>query len=187
MSEEEKKRIVSQPPPPTDEVDGEWGDEDDKTLVRGVPEAVTKSHAAVPAPAVAGTPVAPISVPAKAAEASTPPEMKAAAPVEDEDEDEDQDAASEGEESADGEHDEDEDEDEDEDAHDAHVRPAPTTSKDWLPDWAPFAVLALLVSVSILVGLGLVGGSADAHDTEENAGEAAAEVAKPAAKPSNHP
>jgi len=117
MTDEEKK-IVSVPPPPTDEIDGEWGD-DDQTLVREapvassqppaassskppaassskppaaaapsnppaaapVPEAVTKSQPAPAPAALAGTAAAPISVPAKAAEASTPPEMKAAAPV----------------------------------------------------------------------------------------------------------
>ena len=77
MSDEDKKKIVSEPPPPTDEIDGEWGD-DDQTLIREVPEGVIQSQP-VPAPkAAAQTAVAPISVPAKAAEASTPAGMKAA-------------------------------------------------------------------------------------------------------------
>jgi hypothetical protein len=185
MSDEDKKRIVSQPPPPTDEVDGEWGD-DDQTLVRELPEGVTKSQPAPPATVVAGTAVAPISVPAKAAEASTPPEMKAAPAIE-------RSAAphlheEETHSPADEAHDEsDENDEDDEDEHDdGHRAPtAAVASKDWLPDWAPFAVLAVLVSVSILVGLGLVGGPAGA--SEDPAGDAAAETPKPASKPSGHP
>jgi hypothetical protein len=193
MSEEEKKKIVSEPPPPTDEIDGEWGD-DDQTLVREVPEGVIKSQPAPPSGAVGATAVAPISVPVKAAEASTPPEMKAAAPVPSEDEEED-DEDDEDETSTDNEDDadeseEDEDEsEEDEDEDDALAHPAQpaAAARDWLPDWAPFAVLAVLVSVSILVGLGLVGGGpAKTAEDAEAEGTKTGE-AKPAAKPSQHP
>jgi hypothetical protein len=186
MSDEDKKRIVSQPPPPTDEVDGEWGDDDDKTLVRELPETVTKSQPAPPAAAVSGTAVAPISVPAKAAEASTPPEMKAASRVET--------PSASHEEEEDDEEDEDEDEDahDDEDSsaahHDVHDAPlvaARAPGSDWIPEWAPFAVLALLVSVSIIFGLGLVGGSGAA--SEEQAPNPATQATKPASKPGAHP
>ncbi len=187
MSDEEKKRIVSQPPPPTDEVDGEWGaDEDDKTLVREAPEGVTKSQPAPPAAVVAGTAVAPISVPSKAAEASTPPEMKAAAPVTSAEHAAEQSEEEEDEESSDAEDEPTEEHDEEEDEHGAHVAPAPRAAGDWIPEWAPFAVLALLVSVSILVGLGLVGGSSAAAEEEPTA-EPAAAVKAPVAKPSKHP
>jgi hypothetical protein len=162
MSDEEKKRIVSQPPPPTDEVDGEWGD-DDQTLVRELPESVTQSESAPSAAAVAGTAVAPISVPAKA--------------VDEEEVDEEEEVD-----------DEEEEEEEDDHASDDHghapAAPAAAAS-DWLPEWAPFAVLALLVSVSLLVGLGLVGGSAES--SERDAAEPAAESPKAVTKPSGHP
>ncbi len=194
MTDEDKKSIVSQPPPPTDEIDQEWGD-DDQTLVRDVPESVTKSQPAPPSAAVAGTAAAPISVPPKAAEASTPPEMKAAAPVvkdvEDEEDEEDEDE--EDEEASPSENEEDEDEDEDEDDEEASAQPAPplqgaAVASDWLPDWAPYAVLAALVSVSILVGLGLIGGgSAATSDDDQKAAEPAASTAKAPAKPSPHP
>src|SRR5215203_2267472 len=136
MTDEDKKKIVSEPPPPTDEIDGEWGD-DDQTLIREVPESVLKSQPAPPAAVVAETAVAPISVPAKAAEASTPPEMKAAAPVATEEK-------------------EDDEEDEDDDQPSPPLGAAAPAAGDWLPDWAPYAVLALLVSSSIVFGLGLV-------------------------------
>ena len=189
MTDEEKKSIVSQPPPPTDEIDQEWGD-DDQTLIRDVPEGVGKSQPAPPSAVVAGTAVAPISVPPKAAEASTPPEMKAAAPVADDEDEDEEDDEDEDEEASPSENEDDEEEDEDEDAN---VQPAPppqasAAASDWLPDWAPYAVLAALVSVSILFGLGLVGGgSAAASEEEQKAPEPAAPTVKAPAKPSPHP
>jgi len=189
MTDEDKKRIVSEPPPPTDEIDQEWGD-DDQTLIRNVPESVAKSQSAPPSGAVSGTAVAPISAPPKAAEASTPPEMKAAPLVdEEEDEDEDEDEESSAPANEDDEEDEDEDEDEDDEVS-AQLPPrrAAAPASDWLPDWAPYAVLAALVSVSILVGLGLVGGGSNAATEEEQkAPEPAGAAPKAPAKPSPHP
>jgi hypothetical protein len=186
MSDDDKKKIVSQPPPPTDEVDGEWGD-DDQTLIRDVPEGVTQSQPAPAGNVVARTAVAPLSVPAKAAEASTPSEMKAAAPVsdsaahEEDEEDEDEEDPSSSDE------DEEDEDEEDEDDNDALPSPAAKNAakKDWIPDWAPYAVLAVLVSVSMLVGLGLLSGSSPAT-TEEDA-PVAKPAAKAPAKPSPHP
>jgi len=146
MSDEDKKKITSEPPPPTDEIDGEWGE-----------DSAAKDQ---PAPPVA---------PARAAEASTPPEMKAASAHEAEEEDEEAEEA-----------DEDEDEDEDDDAGSEHAHDTTSTAtagSDWLPDWAPYAVLAALVSLSVLVGLGLVGGPAAGSE-----GDKAAAPTKPAAK-----
>ena len=165
MTDEDKKKIVSEPPPPTDEIDGEWGD-DDQTLIRDVPEGVSKSQPAPPAAAVAETAVAPISVPAKAAEASTPPEMKAAAPVTGED---------------------DEEEDEEDDQPAPPPGAAAPAAADWLPDWAPYAVLALLVSSSIVFGLGLLGGPGASAGDGEKAAEPAASAAKKPIKVSPHP
>jgi archaellum component FlaD/FlaE len=194
MTDEDKKKIVSEPPPPTDEIDGEWGD-DDQTLIRDVPEGVSKSQPAPPAAAVAETAVAPISVPAKAAEASTPPEMKAAAPVtgeddEEEDEEDEEDEDEEDEAASDNEDDEEED-DEEEDEEDDQPAPPPgaaaPAAADWLPDWAPYAVLALLVSSSIVFGLGLLGGPGASAEDGEKAAEPAASAAKKPIKVSPHP
>jgi hypothetical protein len=181
MTEEEKKRIVSEPPPPTDEIDGEWGD-DDQTLVREVPEGVSQSQPAPPSDAVSATAAAPISVPAKATEPIAPKddEDEDEDEEDEEDEEEDEENASEDEENAS--EDEEDEEEEDEEAAAKPPHPAPATSvSEWLPDWAPYAVLALLVSVSILVGLGLVGGGPAAASAESD------KAAEPAAKPSPHP
>jgi len=182
MSDEDKKRIFSEPPPPTDEIDEEWG--------KDVPEGVAKSQPPPPGAAVSGTAVAPISVPAKAAEASTPSEVKAATAVaDDEDEDEDEDDDEDEDESAD---DEDEDEDEDEE-QDARAQPLPPraaapSGSDWIPDWAPYAVLALLVSVSLVVGLGLLGGGpASASEEADKAAAPTPSTVKAPVKPSPHP
>jgi hypothetical protein len=189
MTDEDKKRIVSEPPPPTDEIDQEWGD-DDQTLIRHLPEGVAKSQPAPPSAAVSGTAVAPISGAPKAAEASTPPEMKAAPLVDEEEEEDDEDEDEESSAPA-NEDDEDEDEDEDEDdevSAQLPARGAAAPASDWLPDWAPYAVLAALVSVSILVGLGLVGGGSNAATEEEQkAAEPAGAALKAPAKPSPHP
>ena len=191
MNDEEKKKIVSEPPPPTDEIDGEWGD-DDQTLIRDVPETVIKSQPAPPAPAVSQTAVAPISAPLKAAEASTPSKLKAVSPIaaprdeqEDEEDDDDDDDESEASDNEDDEEAEETDDGSEDEADAQHAAPAPAPANDWIPDWAPYAVLALLVSASILLGLGLVGGGS-ASASEGEAAEPAADVAKPA-KPSQHP
>lgn len=178
MTDEDKKKIVSEPPPPTDEIDGEWGD-DDQTLVRELPEGVIKSQPAHPAAAVAETAVAPISVPVASAASA-----KAVQEAEEEDDDESED---EDEETTDNEDDEEED-GEHEDAADAeptHAAPA-TRATDWIPEWAPLAVLGLLVTASIVFGLGLVGGESGDHVEDAEAAPATSAVS-PAKKPSPHP
>jgi len=173
MSDEDKKKIVSEPPPPTDEIDSEWAED--------------STAKAQPQPPAAGS--------AKAAEASTPPEMKAASSVkaaehsEEEEQDEDE-SDSEGEHEAAEEEDEEEEEDDEEHAAEAPHAVAPAT--DWLPDWAPYAVLAALVSISVLFGLGLVGGhsTASADEGDQAADAKAAEpkaAVKAPAKPGAHP
>jgi hypothetical protein len=191
MTDEDKKRIVSEPPPPTDEIDGEWeGGDDEQTLIRDVPEGVSKSQPAPASAAVSGTAVAPISVPPKAAEASTPPEMKAAARVESDDEEEDdEEDEDEDEAPVENEDDEEEDEEDEEEDDEAHEPAVASPAADWLPEWAPYAVLAGLVGASIVFGLGLVGGgSAAAGEEDEKPAVPAASAAKKApVKPSSHP
>jgi hypothetical protein len=143
-----------------------------------------------PAPSgaqVAGTSVAPITVPAKAAEASTPPQVKAAAAVDtgtaDEEEDEEGDHSENADEPVtENEDDEDEDEeDEDDEDADQHVVKTPTKA-EWIPDWVPYAVLGLLVVGSIVIGLGLLGGGSASTSPELE------KTAAPAAKqPGAHP
>jgi hypothetical protein len=178
MTDEDKKRIVSEPPPPTDEIDDEWGD-DDQTLIRDVPESVTKSQPAPPSGNVVGkTAVAPISVPPHSAPA-------AAAAEEDADDEEADDEDDEDDEDETANEDDEQDEDEDE-AHAEPLHTAPTgPGSEWIPEWAPFAVLGLLVTASIVFGLGLVGGPDTEHEGGEDAAPAASVVAP--TKPSPHP
>jgi hypothetical protein len=183
MTDEDKKTIVSEPPPPTDEIDNEWGD-DDETLVRDAPSLSDPPRVSVKSsPAPAGSPsVKPQAAePAETAAApvSDPPVAAAASPSE-EDEEEDED--------------EDEDEQDEEDAE-ASAQPLHRVSapgQDWIPEWAPFAVLGALVCGSILIGLGLIGGSDAKAGEEEGKAEkapAASSAAKPLkpVKPSGHP
>jgi hypothetical protein len=119
------------------------------------------------------------------------PHQPVAAPQsvdEEEEDDEEEEEDDETEESASADqHDDEEEEDEEEDAHAAPVAAAPS---DWLPAWAPYAVLALLVSVSFFVGLGFVGGPPHEPEPEAEApAKPAAGQLKPAApaKPAGHP
>src|SRR5690242_3297050 len=57
MTDEDKKKIVSEPPPPTDEIDGEWGD-DDETLVRDAPSLSDPPKVSVRPSAPASSPPA---------------------------------------------------------------------------------------------------------------------------------
>jgi hypothetical protein len=177
MTDEDKKRIVSEPPPPTDEIDGEWGD-DDQTLVREVPEGVLKSQPAPPAAAVAGTAVAPVSVPAAGATATDE--------ADEEEDDEEEDDEEEATDNEDDQSESDEDEHESVGAEHASAAAAASAAADWIPEWAPFAVLGLLVTASIVFGLGLVGGAGPEHVDETEAAPAASALV-PAKKPSAHP
>jgi hypothetical protein len=118
--------------------------------------------------------------------------MKAApalAPADDEDdeeEDDEEESTENEDDAADEEDEEEDDEEEDDDGHVAAPTPAAASGADWLPDWAPFAVLAALVGVSIVFGLGLVGGPAGPAEENEASPEPAASVKAPV-KASPHP
>ena len=127
MADDEKNKVHSLPPPPTDEIDDEWG-------------SSGKASAA------------PVDK-AKATASKTSTTKSAAAKsthADDDDEDDDYD-----------------DEDDDEDDDDEDERPArgrhggpppksPAASQDWLPDWAPWAVLGALLFLGFLGGVGLL-------------------------------
>jgi hypothetical protein len=209
MTDEDKKKIVSEPPPPTDEIDGEWGD-DDETLVRDAPSLSDPPKVSVrpSAPASSGPVAAASAKPMASVQAAEPAET-AAAPIsdppvagaaaaldedEDEDEDEQDDEDEDEQDDEDDEDDEDEDEDEQDDEDEASAQeaavPAARAAQDWIPEWGPFAVLGLLVCVSIVFGLGLLGGSAPS--SEEGADKVepakpAPSALKPATRPGAHP
>ena len=139
MSDEQPKKVQSVPPPATDDIDTEWGGTPPPPAVG----AAHKTGEAPPAPAASApkTPDAPIAGDPDAED--------------DEDEDEDEGAAGQDE-------DEEEDEDEeDEDERAASARPVarssshkPSAGDDWLPEWAPWAVLGGLIAVGLIGGLG---------------------------------
>jgi hypothetical protein len=197
MTDEDKKTIVSEPPPPTDEIDNEWGD-DDETLVRDAPSLSDPPRVSVKSsPAPAGSPsVKPQAAePAETAAApvSDPPVAAAASPSEeDEEEDEDEDEDEQDEEDEDEDEDEDEQDEEDAEASAQPLHRVSAPGQDWIPEWAPFAVLGALVCGSIVIGLGLIGGSDAKAGEEEGKAEkapAASSAAKPLkpVKPSGHP
>ena len=142
------QKVVSTPPPPTDEIDSEWGGKGGEEAAK----TATAAAEAGKAPAKdSGPPGADAQLKEElagqnetAAAPNTPPPAKHA--VEDDEDDE-----------------EDEEEDEDDEDEDAHPvarasharnssRPAP--ADDWLPDWAPWAVLGGLVLFGVVGGLG---------------------------------
>jgi hypothetical protein len=203
MSDEDKKNISSLPPPPTDEIDGEW--EDDETLVRDAPslsdppKVSVKSSSSSSAPPAASPSVKPAAAsPSLKAQAAEPAETAAApisaapvaaasATVEDDADDEEEDDE---EEDDTDEPDDEEEDDEEEEASAQPLHTTPAAKQDWIPEWGPFAVLGVLVTLSILIGLGIFG-SSDAKAGED---EAKSEKQAPAAasaiklvKPSGHP
>ncbi|HEY3668817.1 MAG TPA: peptidylprolyl isomerase, partial [Polyangiaceae bacterium] len=111
------------------------------------------------------------------------------APVADEDEDDED-------EDEDEDEDDDEDEDEEEDEHPvAHARrshspvsrtTAPSADGDWIPDWAPFAVLALLVVIGVVGGLGAFTKPPAEGASEATASPAVAETSKPTSVAASH-
>jgi parvulin-like peptidyl-prolyl isomerase len=153
MSDELPKKVLSVPPPVTDEIDSEWGGKgaDDTGKSKTATQAAAEGKAAA---SDSGPPGADTQLKAElagqgktAAAPGTPPP---AAHDEDEDEEEDED--------------EDEDEDEADDEDEAPVARAshravsstarPPAGDDWLPDWAPWAILSGLVIVGVAGGLG---------------------------------
>jgi len=127
MAEEETKKVTSLSPPPTDEIDEDWGSKPQQDK-----------------------PVA---------------KAKPASPSHDEDDDEDDDRDDDEDDDDDRDDDDDEDEDDDED-DDEEPRasatsrragpPAAGASQDWLPDWAPWAVLGGLLAIGLLGGIGVI-------------------------------
>jgi parvulin-like peptidyl-prolyl isomerase len=154
MSEELPKKVLSVPAPPTDEIDGAWGTKTDP----GEKKPKTATQAAVDAVAPlpdSGPPGADAQLKAElAGQAETPaspgtPPPPSPSKVEDEED--------ETEEEEDEEEEEEEEEDEHLVAHGSHPpvsRAAVAASHDWLPDWAPFAVLGGLVILGVVGGLG---------------------------------
>lgn len=159
MSDEQPKKVLSVPPPVTDEIDNEWGGKgaDDtgksKTATQAAEEG--KPAPSESAPAASKRLAAELAEQGKTAAAPGTPAPVATSHA-DESEDEDEDDSEE--------EDEDEDDSEEEDEDDAHVARAghapvsattrPRSSDDWLPDWAPWAILAGLVIVGVAGGLG---------------------------------
>ena len=225
MTDEDKKRIVSEPPPPTDEIDGEWED-DEMTLVRDAPSLSDPPKVSVRpsgAPSVtASTPPAKVSSAPPAAASVPPAKTTSAAPgatstsvaptaaaattplpsvpaTETSDDDETDDDETDDDETDDDETDDeqdtetsddetDDDETDDDDDDDGAQAPlAPASKSDWIPEWGPFAVLGLLVCVSIAVGLGLVGGRSEISDESEGTAEPAPAAKPVVKKPSAHP
>jgi parvulin-like peptidyl-prolyl isomerase len=161
MSDDElPKKVFSTPPPPTDEIDSEWGgkggadDKATKTATAAAEEATTPATDS-------GSPSADTQLKKElkgqgetAAAPSTPPP---AAASDDEDDEEDDDEEEDDDDS------EEEDDDDEEEAHASRARAShapvsrsarPAAGDDWLPDWAPWAVLGGLVLLGIFGGLG---------------------------------
>src|SRR6478735_3874268 len=180
MSDEQPKKVLSVPPPVTDEIDSEWGGKgaDDtgksKTATQAADESKPPAKDSGPPGADAQLKAELVGQAKTAAAPGTPP--PAAAPDHEGEDDEDED---------------DEDEDDEDEDDDARVARAshravsssarPAAGDDWLPDWAPWAILGGLVLVGVAGGLGAftkaVPASADAAEP------AAALAAAPAAAP----
>ena len=154
MSDELPKKVLSVPPPPTDEIDSEWGgkgaDDTGKTATQAAEQgkAVASDTGAPGADAKLNEQRAGHAE--TAAAPSTPPPVPHAVEEEEDDEDEEED---------------DEDEEEEDDVLVQRVARAGHTAsrgsatgavadEDWLPDWAPWAFLALLVVIGVAGGLG---------------------------------
>jgi len=151
---EQPKKVLSVPPPVTDEIDSEWGGKgaDDTGKAKTATQAAEEKK---PPASDSGPPGADKQLKAELAgqnETSAAPGTPPPAPssnAHDEDEDED---------------DEEDEEEEDEEEEEAHVSRAthsavssttrPAASDEWLPDWAPWAVLGGLVLVGIAGGVG---------------------------------
>ena len=179
MSDELPKKVLSVPPPVTDEIDSEWGGKgaDDtsknKTATRAAEEGKAAASDSGPPAAAAqlkaqlagqGETAAAPSTPLKAAAPSTPPKAAVApVPVEEDEDDEDEE----------DEVDEDEDEVDVRAARPSHAAVSstsrPAAADDWLPDWAPWAILAGLVTVGVAGGLGAFSKPSAAEATVEAA------------------
>ena len=151
---EQPKKVLSVPPPVTDEIDSEWGGKgaDDTGKAKTATQAAEEKK---PAASDSGPPGADKQLKAELAgqnETSAAPGTPPPAPSSHEHEEEEE------------EDDEEEEEDDEEEEEEAHVSRAthsavssttrPAASDDWLPDWAPWAVLGGLVLVGVAGGVG---------------------------------
>jgi parvulin-like peptidyl-prolyl isomerase len=167
MSDELPKKVFSVPPPPTDEIDSEWGGKggSDEKPAKTATEAA--EQATVPA-SDSGPPGADEQLKEElkgqaetAAPPGTPPPP---ASKEDEEDEEDEDDEDDEDEDEDEDEDDEDDEDEDEARHAARrrshapvTRPSgPAAAEDWIPDWAPWGMLGILVLAGLLGGLGVI-------------------------------
>lgn len=180
MSDELPKKVLSVPPPVTDEIDSEWGGKgaDDTGKSKTATQAAEEGKAAA---SDSGPPGADAQLKAElkgqgktAAAPSTPPPATVAHDEEDEEEEDDE---------------EEEEDDEEEEAHVARASHGavsstarPAAGDDWLPDWAPWAILAGLVIVGVAGGLGAFTKPAAEAPVEA----AAAEVSAPTSIAASH-
>lgn len=171
MSDEQPKKVLSTPPPPTDEIDSEWAGEEKPKTVTAAAEAGTTTATD------SGSPEANEQLKAELAgqnETAASPGTAPPPTVEEEEDDEDE------EEEEDDEEDEDEEEEEHAHAHASHApvtrssRPAP--ADDWIPEWAPFAVLGLLVLLGVIGGLGAFTKHAEGEEKAAAAPSASAQA-----------
>ena len=157
--DDKKKAVTSLPPPPTDDIDEDWG---------------SRPSGAPPDPKA---PKRDSAASAKKSSDSkndlTPPWKKAKPVDEDEDDDDLDDEDDEDDDDVEDEEEDDEDEDEEEErrrkararakaSHGGHAgasdrkSPPPPASDDWIPDWAPWAVLIALLGLGFVGGFGLL-------------------------------
>jgi len=177
MSDELPKKVLSVPPPPTDEIDDEWGNKGSDAKAPKTATAAAEAGEAVETKPTSEAAAKKLSAEtAAAAETATPPGTPESSIEEEDDEDEEED-------------DEDEEEDED-DAHPSVHSAAPVTrtsrpptaaADDWLPDWAPWAVLGAIILVGLLGGVGAFNkkGDAQAQGEDKPATGTTAAAAKP--------
>jgi len=178
MSDELPKKVLSVPPPPTDEIDDEWGNKGSDAKAPKTATAAAEAGEAVETKPTSEAAAKKLSAEtAAAAETATPPGTPESSIEEEDDEDEE----------------EEDDEDEEEDEDDAHPsvhsaapvtrtsRPPTAAADDWLPDWAPWAVLGAIILVGLLGGVGAFNkkGDAQAQGEDKPATGTTAAAAKP--------
>ncbi len=183
MSDELPKKVFSVPPPPTDEIDSEWGMKaaaEDKPTQTATEAAVDGTTPA----ADSGPPGADAQLKAEladAAETATPPTSPSSRPPPAVEEDEEEDD------------DEEEEDDEEDDAHPvvragghgtAGRTPKAGSGDDLIPDWGPWAMLALLVVLGVAGGLGAF--TKPPAEGEAQAASAPVETGKPTSVEASH-
>ena len=179
---EQPKKVLSVPPPVTDEIDSEWGGKgaDDTGKAKTATQAAEEKK---PAASDSGPPGADKQLKAElagqnetAAAPGTPPPASSSHAHDEEDDEE-----------------EEEDDEEEEEEEEAQVSRAthsavssttrPAASDDWLPNWAPWAVLGGLVLVGVAGGVGAFSKAPTEAPVEA---KAAAEASAPATVGASH-